>query len=184
MPEHLQSCDPRSLYKHMIHPDLRDSLAWIGWARPGFGSQFPIMELQARLFALSCANKHRLPDKEDMLKSIDHDLKVNLEQFDGNAKRIRSLVDYFRYMDSIAEEIGCKPPLRRYFYRNPKMWLKLVYGPNQATQYRLIGPGKKVDLAHEILEKLPCSTFNNVVKIGLKIRFQYMVDYMLGRLPA
>ena len=176
MPAEFQSCDPRSLYKHVFHVDTQDSLAFIGVARPGFGSQFPIMELQARLFALICAKKHHLPSVALMKKSIDEDYQQNMEQFEKNAQRIRSLVDYFRYMDGLAEIIGCKPPLTKYFFQQPLLWLQLVYGPTQATQYRLVGPGSKKKLAKDILHKLPRSTFNNVVKIGLKMRFSYAID--------
>jgi dimethylaniline monooxygenase (N-oxide forming) len=176
MPREFQSCDPRSLYKHVFHLETQDALAFIGVARPGFGSQFPIMELQARLFALICNKKKKLPSVELMTKSIDEDYKRNLDQFEKNAERIRSLVDYFRYMDGIADIIGCKPPLFRYFFQHPLLWLKLVYGPTQATQYRLVGPGSKKELAKGILKELPISTFNNVVKIGLKMRFNYALD--------
>jgi len=176
MPSKFQSCDPRSLYKHIFHIETQDSLAFIGVARPGFGSQFPIMELQARLFALISAKKQSLPSSGLMMKSINDDYKQNIDQFDKNAKRIRSLVDYFRYMDGLAEIIGCKPPLMRYFFQHPLLWLKLVYGPTQATQYRLVGPGSKKVLAKEILNQLPTSTFNNIVKIGLKMRFSYAID--------
>lgn len=176
MPEELQTCDPRSLYKHIFHTETQDKLAWVGWARPGFGSQFPIMELQARLFALICAKKHTLPNLKSMNQIIKDDYEANLAQFEGNAERIRSLVDYFRYMDGLAEIIGCKPPLLKYFFRHPLLWLHIVYGPTQSTQYRLTGPGSKVDLTHSILEMLPLSSFNNIVKIGLKVRIIHAIN--------
>jgi dimethylaniline monooxygenase (N-oxide forming) len=50
-----------------------------------------------------------------------------------------------------------------------------MYGPTQATQFRLTGPGKKEELAKEIIYKLPISTYNHIVKAGLKGRFQYLV---------
>ncbi|MGB3514625.1 MAG: NAD(P)/FAD-dependent oxidoreductase, partial [Microcoleaceae cyanobacterium] len=48
LPDELRETDPRSLYKHMFHSKYQDKIVWIGWARPSFGSQFPIMEMQAR----------------------------------------------------------------------------------------------------------------------------------------
>jgi dimethylaniline monooxygenase (N-oxide forming) len=142
MPEGLKTCDPRKMYKHMFHPEYGDRIAWIGWARPGFGSQFPIMEIQS-------------------------------QQFEANADRIRSLVDYHRYMNGMAEIIGCSPPLYKYFFLRPRLWLHLMYGPTQATQFRLRGPGKKVKLSHEIISKLPISTYNHIVKAGLRGRLRY-----------
>lgn len=173
MPENLQTCDPRSLYKHMFHPDYKDKLAWVGWARPGFGSQFPIMELQSRYMALIFKGLKQLPDSEGMKNLAQRDADRLYEQFEENAHRIRSLVDYHRYMNGMASLIGCRPPITWYFFTRPILWLHLMYGPTQATQFRLKGPGKKVKLAGEIIRKLPISTFNHIVKAGLRGRLKY-----------
>ncbi|MGM5469431.1 flavin-containing monooxygenase [Flavobacteriaceae bacterium LMO-SS05] len=175
MPEGLKVCDPRSLYKHMFHLDYGDRLAWVGWARPGFGSQFPIMEMQSRYCALIFSKEMKLPNFEALSNSIKEDLSVYKEQFEGNAERIRSLVDYHKYMNDLSKIMGCYPPLLNYFFTNPKLWLHLMYGPTQATQFRLKGPGKKVKLAKDMIYKLPISTFNHIVKAGLKGRFQYVI---------
>ncbi|MEX2205342.1 MAG: flavin-binding monooxygenase subfamily, partial [Myxococcota bacterium] len=181
LPEALQECDPRGLYKHMFHPEFRERMAWIGWARPGFGSQFPIMEMQARLFALVCAGKHRLPDPATLQRVGAADRDSHLEQFEENARKIRSLVDYHHYMDDLAQLIGCEPPLWSYALRHPRLWRAMVYGPTQATQYRLRGPGKKVEVAHEILAKLPVSGWNHVVKAGLRGRLEHALRGLLPR---
>ncbi len=173
MPEGLKSCDPRKMFKHIFHPDLGDRLAWIGWARPGFGSQFPIMEMQARYCALIFSGEMQLPPREEMIAVAQQDEAAYLQQFEENAARIRSLVDYHRYMNGMAKLMGCFPPITAYFFTNPKMWLHLMYGPTQATQFRLRGPGKKVELAHDIMRKLPLSTFNHIVKAGLRGRLYY-----------
>jgi len=185
MPEELQACDPRRLYKHMFHPDFGDRLAWIGWARPGFGSQFPIMEMQSRYCALIFNSELKLPDPEDMIHIANNDMKLYIEQFEENAQRIRSLVDYHVYMDGLANIIGCKPPLFKYFLLHPRLWIHLMYGPTQATQFRLKGPGKKVRLSHEIIYKLPISTFNHIVKAGFRGRFRYALKALLpNKLPS
>jgi len=181
LPEALQECDPRALYKHMFHPEHRDRIAWLGWARPGFGSQFPIMEMQARLFALVCAGRHALPDGATLERVIAADREQWYEQFEDNARRIRSLVDYHRYMDDLAGLIGCAPPLWRYALLHPRLWRTMVYGPTQATQFRLRGPGKKVELAHEILAKLPVSGWNHVVKAGARGRIEQAWRALLPR---
>ena len=175
MPQDLQVLDPRSLYKHMFHLDYGDRMVWIGYARPGFGSQFPIMEMQSRYCALIFSGEMKLPEMEAMKTSIQSDLDHYKEQFEGNCERIRSLVDYHHYMNGMSKIIGCYPPITRYFFTQPKLWLHLMYGPTQATQFRLKGPGKKVKLAKEIIYKLPISTYNHIVKAGLKGRFQYFV---------
>lgn len=173
MPEGLKSCDPRMMYKHMFHPEYGDRIAWIGWARPGFGSQFPIMEMQSRYCALIFNDDMQLPVPAEMVKAAQEDFNGYRVQFEKNAERIRSLVDYHRYMNGMAKIIGCNPPLRKYFFMRPRLWLHLMYGPTQATQFRLRGPGKKVELSHEIINKLPISTYNHIVKAGLRGRVQF-----------
>ena len=176
LPNGLQDCDPRSLYKHMFHSQVGGSLAFIGWARPGFGSQFPIMEMQSRLCASVFSGQHRLPHRTEMERASKADEAAFLNQFGDTARHLRSLVDYFRYMDDLARIIGCQPPLWRYFFTHPRLWLHLVYGPAQATQFRLRGPGKKVSLAQNILRRLPISKFNHIVKAGLRARLRYGVS--------
>ncbi|MBC2840449.1 NAD(P)-binding domain-containing protein [Robiginitalea sp. SC105] len=181
MPEGLQACDPRKMYKHVFHPDLGAKLAWIGWARPGFGSQFPIMEMQARFCALVFAGEKDLPRREAMIEAALQDEKIYMEQFEENASRIRSLVDYHRYMNDMARIIGCYPPIAKYFFLRPRIWLHLMYGPTQATQFRLRGPGKKAGLARDIMKKLPISTYNHIVKAGLRGRVYYGLRALMPR---
>ncbi|MFN6496357.1 MAG: flavin-containing monooxygenase [Nostoc sp. DedQUE01] len=181
LPEDIRKSDPRSLYKHMFHPTYQDKIVWIGWARPGFGSQFPIMEMQARLFALICKGEKTVPVPAEMERIASVDRVTNLEQFEHNAHRVRSLVDYHRYMDDLASVIGCKPPLWEYFFTHPRIWLRMVYGATQATQFRLQGPGQKKSLAHEILMKLPISKLTHIVKAGLKGRVIYAFNWSFIR---
>ncbi|MEQ8757672.1 MAG: NAD(P)-binding domain-containing protein [Coleofasciculus sp. G1-WW12-02] len=173
LPDELKQTDPRNLYKHLFHPQYRDKITWIGWARPGFGSQFPIMEMQARLFALICTGEKTLPAAAEMEQIASIDRENYLNQFEHNALRIRSLVDYHIYMDDMADIIGCKPPLWNYFFLHPRLWLRIVYGATNATQFRLRGSGDKKALAQEIIAKLPVCSFNYFFLAGLKGRVMY-----------
>ena len=173
LPEQFRNTDARSLYKHIFNPVTKDRIVWLGMARPGFGSQFPIMEMQSRLMALIIAKEHQLPSVTGMEQVAAADCAHYLEVFQENGQRIRSLVDYFYYMDDLAHLMGCTPPLIKYFFLHPKLWIHLVYGPTQATQFRLRGPGSKTKTAHKILHKLPISGFNTLVKAGLLGRIKY-----------
>ncbi|NEP87874.1 MAG: NAD(P)-binding domain-containing protein [Okeania sp. SIO2C2] len=175
LPDELKETDPRTLYKHIFHPRYRDKIAWIGWARPALGSQFPLSEMQARFFASICTGERELPSSKEMEKVASIDREKYLKQFEHNAARIRSLVDYHIYIDELAGLIGCKPPLWKYFFLHPNLWLRMVYGPTQATQFRLRGPGQKEALAKKLIAKLPVSPFNGVivVKAGLRGRAVY-----------
>jgi dimethylaniline monooxygenase (N-oxide forming) len=185
MPADLQSCDPRSLYKHMFHPQLGSRIGWIGWARPGFGSQFPLAEMQARLFALVATGQHNIPSAVEMERIAAADRARFLSQFEHSAQRIRSLVDYHHFIDDLAGLIGCTPPLREYFWRNPRMWLQIVYGPTQASQFRLRGPGAKPELAHQILKALPIGRLDShVIRAGLVGRLRYLFKGVLPKFPV
>ncbi|MBC6477248.1 MAG: hypothetical protein GDA56_05115 [Hormoscilla sp. GM7CHS1pb] len=168
--DELKEIDIRNLYKHMFHSKYRDKIVWIGWARPAFGSQFPIMEMQARFLALICTGEKTLPASSEMEEVASRDREKYLEQLEHNAERIRSLVDYHIYMDDLADLIGCKPPLWKYFFLHPRLWLRMVYGATQATQFRLRGPGQKEALARELIAKLPVAPFNYFFRAGLKGR--------------
>jgi dimethylaniline monooxygenase (N-oxide forming) len=181
LPEEIKEADPRSLYKHMFHPKYRDKIVWIGSARPGFGSQFPIMEMQARFFALICTGQRTLPAPAEMERITCVDRTTYLEQFEHNAYRLRSLVDYHRYMDDMAGLIGCEPPLWEYFFSDPRIWLRMVYGAMQSTQFRLRGPGNKESLARELLMKLPVSKPTHIVKAGLKGRLIYAFKALIPK---
>ncbi|MGK7939903.1 MAG: flavin-containing monooxygenase [Crocosphaera sp.] len=179
LPDELKETDPRSLYKHMFHPQYRDKIVWIGWARPAFGSQFPIMEMQARLFALICKGEKNLPEPATFERITCLDKASYLEQFENNAHQVRSLVDYHRYMDDMAALIGCQPPLWQYFLPHPQIWLRIMYGATQSTQFRLRGPGSKESLAREFLRKLPVSKLTHVVKSGLRGRVIYALKSLI-----
>lgn len=116
LPNDLIDYDPRELYKQMFHPKYGDRVAFVGRARPAFGSQFGIVEMQARLCGLIFSNKHHLPSPEEMSRVAKKDFEELVNQFEENAVRIRSLVDYHRFMDDLAELIGCTPPFWKYFF--------------------------------------------------------------------
>jgi len=169
----LAAVNPRQLYKHMFHPTYADSICWIGAARPNFGSQFPIMELQARYCSLIFKGIRKLPGTDEMAAIAEKDESKNLETFERSGERINALVDYYHYLDELATLIRCNPPMFKYLILYPKLWLRMNYGPTQSTQFRLAGPGKKRDLAHEIIRKLPVSNLTHVVKVGIKGRIRY-----------
>lgn len=179
MPKELQDANPRDLYKHMFHPLWQSQLAWIGKARPAFGSQFPIMEMQARFCALVFSGQHMLPEAITMQEIIDRDAQKAYRQFESNAYRIGSLVNYHQYLDDLAGLIGCVPPFWKYFFFFPRLWLKMIFGPTQGTQFRLVGPGKKVNLAKKIIRRLPCRIFNYLGQLGLRCRMTYAWNAMM-----
>ncbi|MHA7648549.1 FAD-dependent oxidoreductase [Mycobacterium sp. ML4] len=145
----------RCLYKHMIDPELGSRIAWIGFVRPGFGSIPPLAELQARYFALLATGERKLPAPEQMQRDIEHHSRLDLMQYPADAQRIAVLTDYLRFMESIAAEIGCSPPLLRLFLTDLRLWAKVLFGPLCGAQYRLEGPGAEPNIAREVLMRAP-----------------------------
>ncbi len=167
--------DPRTLFKNMIAPEIGGSLIWLGFARPTFGSQFPVMEMQARLAAQVVAGHLTLPDRNAMMAEAERDSRRWSVQFGHSGERVRGLIDYAHYMDDLARIVGCGPRLWRLLLTDPRLWLHVVYGPLQASQFRLHGPGAKPKLARDIILGLPVSPFNTVVKAGLTERLRDIV---------
>ncbi|VDM95130.1 unnamed protein product [Thelazia callipaeda] len=108
-----------------------------------------------------------------------HHHGVNLKQnFQNNFinRYFKSLkhtiqVDYIKYMDEIAELIGCKPNLKKYIFTEPSFFLRLLISANAPYIYRLDGPGSW-DQAKEALITLP-----DRVKTPLKNRECSMKRY-------
>ncbi|CAM4935942.1 unnamed protein product [Rotaria socialis] len=143
-----------NLYKHCLHPDLADEICWIGFARPALGAIPPLIELQARWFALLCSNKLKLPMKFDMLKQISKYVKYLEWQLTVyRVTRLTGLTDNLIYADDLARTIGCRPNFTRIFFTEPKLWLKLMCGPLINAHYRLTGPHAKPKQAKQIILK-------------------------------
>lgn len=54
-------------------------------------------------------------------------------------------------MDEIAELVGVQPKIKRMLFTDPKLALKLVFGPCTPYQFRLRGPGKWAKARQAIL---------------------------------
>ncbi len=105
-----------------------------------------------------------------------------LKQFEHNAHQIRSLVDYFLYMNDMAGLIGCEPPFLKYLFLRPRIWRRIVFGATQGIQFRLRGPGKKESLARELLMKIPVGITVRLIKDVLKKRWVYAFKPQISNL--
>ncbi|VBB25470.1 unnamed protein product [Acanthocheilonema viteae] len=156
------------LYKY-VFPLKYHSLAVIGLIQP-IGSILPISEMQSRWVAAIFNGQIKLPSHADMLADI------KLKQAQIKRRYFKSMkhtfqVDYIKYMDEIAEQIGCRPTLMKYIFTEPSFCLRLFIGANAPYVYRLEGPGSW-NKAKETLMNLP-----ERVKVPLKNRECYMKRY-------
>ncbi|CEF60893.1 Flavin monooxygenase FMO family and Flavin monooxygenase (FMO) 5 family and Dimethylaniline monooxygenase, N-oxide-forming family and Flavin monooxygenase-like family-containing protein [Strongyloides ratti] len=139
------------LYKY-IFPLNYPQLAVIGLIQP-IGSIGPISELQSRVACQVFANNIKLPSKEKQIMDIEEKRKIiKRRYFESNKHTIQ--VDYIPYMDELAEMIGCKPPLKYYFWNDFKFFLRLYIGANVPYVYRLTGP-HSWDGAKNAIENVP-----------------------------
>lgn len=127
------------LYKNMFNPTLPhpNTLALIGLVQP-YGAGFPLGEIQARWYAGLMAGYLKLPTKEEMIKAIDSDRKICLEQF-VETPRHSLEVHYMPFMNEIADYAQVRPNLLKYLFTDPVLWYKLVFGMFVAYQFRLEG---------------------------------------------
>ncbi|KAF8795330.1 Dimethylaniline monooxygenase like protein [Argiope bruennichi] len=131
--------DRINLYKCMFPAHLpHATLAIMGFILP-FGPGFPAGELQARWVTQIFAGKCKLPSEEVMTEDIKRKHDYNLSRYEqSNKTPIR--VDYIQYCDEIASQFGAKPNLLKMLFTDPKLFLKIIFGPSVSYQYRLQGP--------------------------------------------
>jgi len=152
--------NPRALYKQIFCPLFTDgALAFFGFARPAFGSIPPTAEMQAKFFALVTDGQIELPPTEKMQQIAKKDECNWATRFGYDAKRVKGLVDYQLYLDDLAKEMGCLPPLTRIFFSSPRLWFKVMYGPLNTLQYRFVGPFQNLDRIKEVYAKMPVGDF-------------------------
>eukprot|EP00931_Biecheleriopsis_adriatica_P060948 TRINITY_DN3661_c0_g1_i1.p1 TRINITY_DN3661_c0_g1~~TRINITY_DN3661_c0_g1_i1.p1 ORF type:complete len:575 (-),score=81.07 TRINITY_DN3661_c0_g1_i1:67-1791(-) len=141
----------RRLYKHIFHPEVGATLAFIGFVRPTTGGIPACAEMAARYFALLLSGQRRLPHNVAELTRFEHDLDTRYYRLSPDVK---TLVGYKDWMDSMAELVGCEVELMRYVLR-PKLFVRLCLGSLLPSQYRLRGPGQLPELSAATILSVP-----------------------------
>jgi dimethylaniline monooxygenase (N-oxide forming) len=152
LPAGTEARHPSRLFVHMFHPDIGDSLAFCGFARPAIGAIPPVGELQARLFAQLAAGHRVLPGKAEMLKGIEFDLRRNAARFPKLDKE-NTVIAWIPYMDRLAGLIGCRPDPWK-LLRSPVLMWKVAAGATTGAQYRLHGTGA-AEVARKTVLSMP-----------------------------
>jgi len=151
--------NPRSLYKQIFNVDYGKEVAFFGFARPAFGSVPPTVEMQARFYSMVINGEIDLPSKEEMIRVAARDEKEWGSRFHYDVHRVKGLVDFQLYCDDLANQIGCDPPLMSLFFRNPKIWYKIMFGPFTMHQYRIVGRYADPKRAEEVMGRTPVGDF-------------------------
>lgn len=116
------------------------TLAIIGLVQP-FGALPPILEMQTRWAARVFSGKCQLPPSSVMTSNAERKHQFMKSHFPESPKYSLQ-IHAVPYVDTIADLIGCRPRLLKYFFTDPKFWYKLFFGPTSPPQWRLDGPGK------------------------------------------
>jgi dimethylaniline monooxygenase (N-oxide forming) len=142
----------RCNYLHMIHPDLRDSLVWIGFARPDVGGVPTIAELQARYFARLLAGKVSLESSAELALKINTYQHECHQQFCLEPNRSEN-VRYYRFTHYLAQKLGVVP---KWYDVLPdfRLIFNFYHGSLVAAQFRLRGPGKMPAHAKAVMRQV------------------------------
>ena len=128
--------DPRRWFKYIFYNE-DPSLAFVGFARPIFGSIPGLAELQSRYVAKVFSGARRLPGPVERRATIDKDAAFWNRHFRNTSLRIAGLVDHFIYSDQLARLIGCRPNLGALFFSSPRRWWQLMTAPWHGCQFWL-----------------------------------------------
>ena len=134
--------DPRGWYKYVFAPG-DPSLAFVGFARPIFGSIPGIAELQSRLVAGVVSGRVALPPRAARERAVARDRRFWNHHFRHTSLRIAGLVDHYKYCDQLARLIGCRPRLWRLFFASPRRWWDAVSAPWNGCQFWLDDPAHR-----------------------------------------
>lgn len=137
---------------HMIHPDLRESLVWIGYVRPDVGGVPVVAELQARYFARLLAKKAQLPPRDELIAEISQLKKREDFHFCLEPDHPEN-VKFYHITSQIAEKIGARA---RWYHLLPDLKLMFFYyfGSMVACGFRLVGPGSNRKQATEFIKRV------------------------------
>ncbi|KAG8555867.1 hypothetical protein GDO81_017844 [Engystomops pustulosus] len=130
-----------TLYKNVFPPHHEKStLAFLGLVQP-LGSLFPASELQARWATRIFKGDAKLPPVAKMEAHIKKLIEHKRKCF--GAGRNHTLQTFFiEYMDEVAVEIDIRPNIMHLLLTDPRLAVKVFFGPCTPYQYRLTGPGK------------------------------------------
>jgi dimethylaniline monooxygenase (N-oxide forming) len=114
--------DIHDLYKLVFASGTNGTLAFVGTARPVFGSIPALSELQARWAAAVFAGRCRLPTERVMARRRRAYWERHARLYPHDDKRLKQLVNLFEYTDVIGDELGVRVSVFYLFFRHPSAW--------------------------------------------------------------
>ncbi|CAZ80251.1 unnamed protein product [Tuber melanosporum] len=145
-----------NLYRLIVAPG-HPGLYFIGLCQ-ALGALMPVAEMQARWAISVLKNEIPLPSPERMSEDIAA-YQNDLKKVFVRSPRHTLEVEFFPYMDLLAQDLGVHVTLGRFFstfgvWQGIKTARSAYFGPPSAVQYRLFGKGRKEELARLVLQRL------------------------------
>jgi dimethylaniline monooxygenase (N-oxide forming) len=128
--------DPRKWFKYIFYNE-DPSLAFVGFARPVFGSIPGVAELASRYVARVFSGACQLPGPAERRAITTRDADFWNHHFRDTSLRIAGLVDHFVYSNQLARLIGCYPKFWALFFSSPRRWWQAVTAPWNGCQFWL-----------------------------------------------
>ena len=126
-----------ALYRHVLPvEDQLQGIAFVGVPYK-LTSFFPTAEMQSRWLAKFWAARGSMYDQQelDQFKAEIQKRKDSLVY----GEKYSFLADSISYVEELAEELGCRPPVEKLLQSDKVLGLALMYGPLISAQYRLVG---------------------------------------------
>jgi hypothetical protein len=117
--------DIHSLYKLVFQSDVNGTLAFVGTARPVFGSIPALAELQARWVAAVFSGRCHLPSERVMAQRRKEYWSRHARLYPHDHLRLKQLVNLFEYTDVIGDELGVRVNVFYLFFRHPLIWYRI-----------------------------------------------------------
>ena len=114
--------DIHDLYKLVFASGVKGTLAFVGSARPVFGSIPALSEIQARWVAAVFAGRRWLPSEKVMARRRRVYWERHARLYPHDDKRLKQLVNLFEYTDVIGDELGVRLRVFYLFFRHPLIW--------------------------------------------------------------
>lgn len=154
----------RKLFKHIFHPGIGASMAWIGFVRPSTGGIPACSELAARYFAQLMAGKKQLPKNYKEITDRDYEIDTKYFALSGD---LNTVTNYKMWAEEMANLIGCSVQLWRYILQ-PRLFIHICLGSYLPSQFRLRGPNALPELSKKTILSQP------VAQTPVEVMFENM----------
>lgn len=137
---------PVLLHKHVFHPKLHN-MAFVGIYR---GTNWGVIELQARWANMVFAGILPPPSTKTMLEGIDNELLIRTQKPRPQFPHDNSVA----LLEDLAKEVGVAPNMECLKTNDPELYHEMLHTPIIPAHYRLVGFGKNPTVAKQIIDDL------------------------------